>query len=210
MNTFIRKPFRYRYDNLVLVLIGINLLVFLAQNLFPAATAYLSLNTQLVLRYGMIWQFVTYMFAHGGISHLLFNMLGLFFFGTAVERQMGSKEFLLFYMVTGFFAGLFSFLLYWITGAQYVFLLGASGALFAVQLAYATFFPDSIVYLWGILPLRAPVMVLGFTALELFFSVTGIASGVAHFTHLAGFAFAWLYFILRYGANPWHYLRIRR
>ncbi|MCA1949262.1 MAG: rhomboid family intramembrane serine protease [Treponema sp.] len=210
MNTIIRKPFRYRYDNLVLVLIGINLLVFLAQNLFPEATVYLSLNTQLVLRYGMVWQFLTYMFAHGGISHLLLNMLGLFFFGTPVERQMGSKEFLLFYMVTGFFAGLFSFGLFLLTGSASVFLLGASGALFAVQLAYATFFPDSIVYLWGILPLRAPVMVLGFTALELFFSVTGIASGVAHFTHLAGFAFAWLYFIIRYGENPWHYLKIRR
>ncbi|WP_304223957.1 rhomboid family intramembrane serine protease [Gracilinema caldarium] len=210
MNTIIRKPFRYRYDNLVLILIGINLLVFLAQNLFPEATVYLSLNTQLVLRYGMVWQFLTYMFAHGGISHLLLNMLGLFFFGTPVERQMGSKEFLLFYLVTGFFAGLFSFGLFLLTGSASVFLLGASGALFAVQLAYATFFPDSIVYLWGILPLRAPVMVLGFTALELFFSVTGIASGVAHFTHLAGFAFAWLYFIIRYGENPWHYLKIRR
>lgn len=210
MNNIIRKPFRYRYDNLVLVLIGINLLVFLAQNLFPEATVYLSLNTQLVLRYGMVWQFLTYMFAHGGISHLLLNMLGLFFFGTPVERQMGSKEFLLFYMVTGFFAGLFSFGIFLLTGSASVFLLGASGALFAVQLAYATFFPDSIVYLWGILPLRAPVMVLGFTALELFFSVTGIASGVAHFTHLAGFAFAWLYFIIRYGENPWHYLKIRR
>ncbi|MFZ5366654.1 MAG: rhomboid family intramembrane serine protease [Spirochaetota bacterium] len=210
MSTIIRKPFRYRYDNVVLILIGINLLVFLGQNLFPQTTAYLSLNTQLVLRYGMVWQFFTYMFAHGGISHLLLNMLGLFFFGTPVERQMGSKEFLLFYLVTGFFAGLFSFVLYWLTGSNYVFLLGASGALFAVQLAYATFFPDSIVYLWGILPLRAPIMVLGFTALELFSSIFGLASGIAHITHLAGFAFAWIYFMVRYGANPWHYLRLHR
>ncbi|AEJ18328.1 rhomboid family intramembrane serine protease [Gracilinema caldarium] len=209
MTNILRKPFRYRYDNVVLILIGLNLLVFLGQNIFPQATAYLSLNTQLVLRYGMVWQFFTYMFAHGGISHLLLNMLGLFFFGTPVERQMGSKEFLLFYLTTGFFAGLFSFGLYWATGSGYVFLLGASGALFAVQLAYATFFPDSIVYLWGILPLRAPIMVLGFTALELFSSIFGLASGIAHITHLAGFGFAWLYFVIRYGANPWHYLRSR-
>lgn len=209
MNNILRKPFRYRYDNVVLILIGLNLLVFLGQNLFPQATAYLSLNTQLVLRYGMVWQFFTYMFAHGGISHLLINMLGLFFFGTPVERHMGSKEFLLFYLITGFFAGLFSFILYWATGSGYVFLLGASGALFAVQLAYATFFPDSLVYLWGILPLRAPIMVLGFTAIELFSSIFGLSSGIAHITHLAGFAFAWLYFVIRYGANPWHYLRSR-
>lgn len=210
MNSVIRKPFRYRYDNVVLILIGINLLVFLLQNIFPSATAYLSLNTQLVLRYGMVWQFFTYMFAHGGISHLLFNMLGLFFFGTPVERQMGSKEFLLFYLVTGFLAGVFSFLLFLLTGAHYVFLLGASGAIFAVQLAYATLFPDSMVYLWGILPLRAPVMVLGFTALELFSSIFGLSSGIAHFTHLGGFAFGWFYFMVRFGANPWHYLKSRR
>jgi membrane associated rhomboid family serine protease len=85
--------------------------------------------------------------------------------------------------------------------------MGASGAIFAVELAYAAFFPDSIIYLWGILPLRAPVMVLGFTALELVSSVFGIRSGVAHFTHLAGFGFAWLYFLIRFGIDPWKRLR---
>jgi membrane associated rhomboid family serine protease len=80
--------------------------------------------------------------------------------------------------------------------------MGASGAIFAVELAYAVFFPDSIIYLWGILPLRAPVMVLGFTALELVLALTGANRGVAHLTHLAGFGFAWLYFIVRFGINP--------
>jgi membrane associated rhomboid family serine protease len=115
---------------------------------------------------------------------------------------MGSKEFLLFYLLTGALAGVFSFIVYYITGAFWVQLIGASGAIFAVQLAYAVFFPDSMIYLWGILPLRAPVMVLGFTALELVFSVTGFNNSVAHFTHLAGFAFAWLYFLVRFGINP--------
>jgi membrane associated rhomboid family serine protease len=119
---------------------------------------------------------------------------------------MGSKEFLLYYLLTGFLAGVLSFFIYWFTGAYMVQLMGASGALFAVQLAYATFFPDARVYIWGILPLRAPVMVLGFTALELFSSVFGFRSGVAHLTHLAGFAFGWLYFLVRFGANPWKYL----
>jgi membrane associated rhomboid family serine protease len=87
--------------------------------------------------------------------------------------------------------------------------MGASGAIFAVELAYAVFYPDSIIYLWGILPLRAPVMVLGFTALELFSSVFGMNSGVAHLTHLAGFGFAWLYLLIRMGINPWKRLRMR-
>jgi membrane associated rhomboid family serine protease len=159
---------------------------------------------------GWVWQFFTYMFAHGGISHLLFNMLALFIFGTQVERQMGSREFLLYYLLTGALAGGFSFLVYWITGAYGVFLLGASGAIFAVQLAYATFSPNAVVYIWGILPLRAPVMVLGFTILELLSSVVGLRSGVAHLTHLAGFAFGWLYFLIRFGMNPWNSLISRR
>lgn len=206
----IRRPFRYRYDNAVLILIGINILVFLVQNLFPQSTSYLALNPLAVTQAGAVWQFVSYMFAHGGITHLLFNMLGLFIFGTSVERHMGTKEFLLFYMLTGISAGIFSFIVYWFTGSYFIFLLGASGAVFAVQLAYATFFPDSILYIWGILPLRAPVLVLGFTAIELFSTITGSRSGVAHLTHLAGFAFAWLYFLIRLGANPWVSLVGRR
>ncbi|QQO09783.1 rhomboid family intramembrane serine protease [Breznakiella homolactica] len=207
----LRRPFRYRYDNVVIYLIGINILVFLAQQVFRDrhVTFYLALNPVAILN-GWVWQFVTYMFTHGGISHILFNMLALFIFGRHVERQMGSKEFLLFYFSTGILAGVFSFVVYLVTGSYGIFLMGASGAVFAVQLAYAVFFPDSIIYIWGILPLRAPVMVLVFTVLELIFSITGLQSGVAHLTHLAGFAFAWLYFLIRFGANPWNSLVGRR
>ena len=162
-----------------------------------------------LVKHGWIWTFITYMFMHASISHLLFNMLGLFIFGTQVERQTGSLEFLLYYLVTGMLAGVLSFFIYALTGTSAV-LLGASGAIFAVQLAYAVIFPDSILYLWGILPLRAPVMVLGFTALELIFSITGTNTGVAHLTHLAGFGFGWLYFLARFGVNPWRRLITRR
>jgi membrane associated rhomboid family serine protease len=130
-------------------------------------------------------------------------MLALFIFGTQVERHIGSTEFLLYYMLTGILAGFFSFGVYLFTGAFGVFLLGASGAIFAVQLAYAAFFPDSVIYIWGILPLRAPIMVLGFTLVELISSLFGFGSGVAHLTHLAGFGFGWFYFLVRFGRNPW-------
>jgi membrane associated rhomboid family serine protease len=190
---------------MVLFIIGINVLIFVMQQINPRITYYLAMNP-LAVQSGWVWQFFTYMFSHGGVSHLLFNMLALFIFGAQVERRMGSSEFVVYYMVTGVLAGVLSFIIYWMTGAMGVFLLGASGALFAVQLAYATFFPDSVLYIWGILPLRAPIMVLGFTALELFSSVFGFRSGVAHLTHLAGFAFGWLYFLVRFGANPWKYL----
>ncbi|MDR1948122.1 MAG: rhomboid family intramembrane serine protease [Spirochaetaceae bacterium] len=198
----IRRPFRYRYDNAVLYVIGINVVIFVLQQIFPWVSRYLAMNPVLVYN-GWVWQFITYMFAHGGISHLVFNMLALFIFGSQVERQMGSREFLLYYMLTGILAGVFSFFVYIFTGSYGVFLLGASGAIFAVQLAYAAFFPDSVVYIWGILPLRAPVMVLGFTAIELFSSVFALRRGVAHLTHLAGFAWGWVYFLARFGENPW-------
>jgi membrane associated rhomboid family serine protease len=198
-----QRSFRYSYHNAVLYLIGANIIVFAAQYFSGGlATSYLALNPRAVLD-GWVWQFVTYMFAHGSISHILFNMLALFIFGSQVERGIGTREFLLYYGTTGVLAGLFSFVVYILSDSSNVLLLGASGAIFAVQLAYAALFPRAVVYLWGLLPLRAPVMVLGFTALEIILTLTGLQSGVAHLTHLAGFAFGWLYFLIRFGQNPW-------
>ena len=214
MNNIIRRPFRYRNNNVVYWLIGINVIIFTAMQLFGRDFSHQVVVRMamipLAVREGWVWTFVTYMFLHGNLRHILFNMLGLFIFGIHVERQMGSWEFLLYYFVTGTLAGIFSFIMYYFTGSYMVALMGASGALFAVMLAYAVFFPDSIIYIWGILPLRAPVLVLGYTVLELFFSVSGRTSGVAHLTHLAGFGFGWLYFMIRFGMSPWRRLTGRR
>jgi membrane associated rhomboid family serine protease len=192
---------------MTLWLIGVNVLVFFLTRFLGGRmlVLYLAMIPDLV-KEGWVWTFVTYMFLHSGFSHIFFNMFALFLFGTQVERQMGSREFLLFYFATGVLAGIFSFAVYTLTGAGGVWLMGASGAIFAVQLAYAIFFPDAILYVWGILPLRAPVMVLGFTVLELAFQVFRPGDGIAHLTHLAGFGFAWLYFLLRLGINPWRRL----
>jgi membrane associated rhomboid family serine protease len=199
----LQRSFRYSYHNAVLYLIGVNIIVFALQKLTNnLVTYYAALIPSEVLR-GWVWQFVTYMFAHGSVSHILFNMLALFLFGTQVEQRLGTKEFVLYYFVTGILAGVFSFVVYYLTNTN-VILLGASGAIFAVQLAYAALFPKAVVYLWGIVPLRAPVMVLGFTALEIILSITGLQGGVAHLTHLAGFGFGWLYFLARFGRNPWN------
>ncbi|MDR2176942.1 MAG: rhomboid family intramembrane serine protease [Treponema sp.] len=198
-----RRSFRYRYDGVALWLVGINLVIFLVRQVFGTWIDILfsMIPAQIVTR-RWLWTFLTYMFLHDGFSHIFFNMFALFVFGIQVERHMGSREFLLFYLVSGVLAGFFSFVVYFFTGAYYIRLMGASGAIFAVQLAYAVYYPRSVIYLWGLLPLRAPVMVLGFTALELFSMITGRAGNVAHVTHLAGFGFAWLYFLLRLGINP--------
>ena len=209
--SIVRRQLRYSYDNVVIGLIGINVLIFIGMQLFGHAWMifHFSMNPVLVLQRGWFWQFFTYMFIHSpaGFTHILFNMLALFIFGRQVEHQMGSREFLLYYFSTGALAGIFSFFVYVLTGNFAVFLMGASGAIFAVQLAFAVYFPTSIIYIWGILPLRAPIMVLGFTGLQIFFMISGAQGNVAHVTHLAGFAFGWLYFMVRCRINPWQAMR---
>jgi membrane associated rhomboid family serine protease len=197
-----KRPFQYRFYNATFIIIGINILVFLIQNIAPKTSAYLVLSPTYVTQYHWYWQFFTYMFAHGSISHILFNMLGLFFFGVQVERRMGSHEFVLFYLSTGVLAGLFSFAVYKLTGQLNVYLLGASGAIYGVLLAFATYFPFSTIYVMGIIPVRAPILVLIFTAIAIFSQVFNLGGNVAHFTHLAGFGIAYLYFMARLGINP--------
>jgi membrane associated rhomboid family serine protease len=199
--SLIRRPFRYTFGNATLWLIAANVLVFALSLVSPNLPYWLALNPVALLS-GEFWQPVTYMFAHSGLSHLFFNMLGLLFFGTAVERSVGSREFVLYYFLTGILAGLFSFVVYLATGAMGAFLLGASGAVFALLLAYATIFPDSRIFIWGLIPVRAPLLVLGYAGLELFSEFTSYNPSVAHLTHLAGFGFGWLYFLARFGVNP--------
>ena len=200
--SILQRRFRYSYSNVTLYLILINAAVFMLTYISRDLLVYLSMIPGLVLQKHYYWQFFTYMFAHSNFSHILFNMLGLFFFGTQVERRMGSKEFLLFYLLTGFLAGLFSFFYYWATGGYGVILLGASGAVFAVLLAFAAYFPQARIFVFGIIPIQAPILVVIYTAIEIFSQVTSMRSGVAHFTHLAGFAFSYLYLLVRLRINP--------
>jgi len=202
LKSLLRKPFRYAFWNASLVIIGINLAVFLLSVLNPYVNYYLSMNPLLVLYKGMVWQVFTYQFAHADISHLFFNMLGVFMFGMSVERRVGSKEFLLLYLISGTISGLLSLALYVATGTTGVFLLGASGSLFALMLAYAVLYPSSIILIWGVIPVPAPLLVLGYAIIEVFYLITASKQGVAHATHLFGFAAGWTYFLVRFGINP--------
>lgn len=208
-DNLLRRPFRYSYFSAVLYIIAANILLFALGFMFPYLKAYMALNPAAVLS-GYVWQFVTYMFAHANLSHLFVNMLGLFFFGPPIERKMGSKEFLLYYFLTGTLAGIASFAIFALTGAWYTMLVGASGALFAVLLAFAIIEPDAMIYLYGIIPLKAPVMVLGYAGIEIVSQLLNFRSSVAHLTHLAGFVFGWLYFLVRFRVNPLKRLISRR
>lgn len=197
-----RRPFRYREYNIAFILIGVNFLVYFITTMYPGLVAYLAMNPYLVMVENYWWQLFTYMFVHGGMSHIFFNMIGLFFFGAAVEQRLGSWEFLTFYLVVGTLAGLFSLAFYWLGGNLMVFLVGASGAIFGVLLAFAALFPTAIIYLFGIVPIRAPILVIGYTVIELTSQLSGRGGNVAHLTHLAGFLFAFIYFVIRLGINP--------
>jgi membrane associated rhomboid family serine protease len=199
---FYRRPLAYRYYNATLGLIVVNVALYLISYLLPGTVPYLALVPNLVVGRHWIWQVVTYMFVHGGTMHILLNMLALFIFGVPLERRLGSQEFLLYYFLTGIGAGLATLAVNWYTGMGAVWVVGASGAIYGVLLAYATYYPDSRLFILGILPIRAPVAVLIFVGLALFSELTGTSSGVAHLTHLAGLVFGYLYLLIRLRINP--------
>ncbi|MCQ2248503.1 MAG: rhomboid family intramembrane serine protease [Treponema sp.] len=200
----IRKPFRYTFSNATLWLVALNLLVFFAELVVPRLQVYLGLSMA-GIHYRYYWQFVTYMFVHGSWSHIIFNMFALFVFGMQVERSIGTKEFILFYILCGLLSGLLSEAAYWFLGWN-VLLMGASGAIYALLLAYAVIFPRNILFVMGIVPVPAPLLVLIYAGIEVFSQIFA-PGGVAHLAHLFGFAAAWLYFVIRMGIHPlrvWH------
>ena len=104
-----------------LTLVAVNVVLFFLTEALPSLRAYLSLNTVLIIRGRMYWQFISYMFVHASLMHLLGNMLGLVFFGTAVERSLGTKQFLILYFASGLASGMLSFAVYAAAGMSRVF-----------------------------------------------------------------------------------------
>lgn len=140
-----------------------------------------------------LWQLVTYSFLHGSLLHLGFNMLALYTFGRDVERLFGSRWYLQYYFVSVVTAALSHLVVTGWTGAPPYPTVGASGGVYGLLLAFGVYFPRrTVILLFPPIPLPARVFVLLFGALELYFGVTGTASGVAHFAHLGGMLGGWL------------------
>ena len=178
-------------------LIGANVALFLVQFFAPAITDLLGLRPIFVVRYFWVWQLATYMFLHGGVFHIVFNMLALWMFGTELERRWGTPFFLKFYAVTGIGAGvltvLFSLLPF--AAARQLYqanIIGASGAIFGLLLAYALYFPERQIYMYLVFPIPARVFVAIIGAIA-FLSSLGDSGGVASATHLGGLAVAYVY-----------------
>jgi membrane associated rhomboid family serine protease len=138
------------------------------------------------------------MFIHGGFWHILFNMIVLYFFGPRVEERLGSNRFITLYLISGFTGALFSVF------APDVAILGASGAVFGVELAYARFWPLDRVYIYGVLPIQMRWLVL-ITVVMSIFGLGGFEPGVAHLAHLGGLVGAaiYLFVISRSRAQAW-------
>jgi membrane associated rhomboid family serine protease len=166
-----------------------NVIVFFLTMMFPYlryALAFIPLG--IVRQPWTAWSVVTYMFVHADIWHILFNMLILFFFGPRLEVRLGSGKFLALYLVSGLTAAAVS-----ATFSPSAAIIGASGAVFGVQLAYARYWPRDLIYIWGVLPVEARWLVIVLAAISLYAGFSGAMSGIAHFAHLGGFAGGWAY-----------------
>ena len=171
-----------------------NIVVFFVQLTRPGVTNAFAFVPALVLY--RPWTIITYMFLHGGFSHILFNMIGLFFFGPRVEERLGSNRFFWLYFLSGISGAALSFLL-----APRAPIIGASGAIMGVMFAFAYFWPRDQILLWGILPVEARWLVIGTTLLSLWSGFGGSRGGVADFAHLGGFVGAYLFLRWAYGGG---------
>jgi membrane associated rhomboid family serine protease len=136
-----------------------------------------------------LWQLVTYAFLHGGTAHLFFNMLALFMFGSDIERVWGSRRYVTYYFVCVVSAALAQLLVAAMSGGAPYPVIGASGGVFGLLLAFGMMFPRRmVVLLFPPIPMPAWLLVTLYGALELFMGITGTQAGVAHFAHLGGMA----------------------
>jgi membrane associated rhomboid family serine protease len=146
------------------------------------------------------WQLLTYAFLHGNLTHIFFNMFGLWMFGRDLERLMGAKRFLIYYFTCVVGAGIVQLVVATTQGAAYP-TVGASGGVFGVLLAYGLTYPNRMVMLiFPPIPMRAKYFVLFYGLLELYLGLSGGAPGVANFAHLGGMLFGFV--LLRYWALP--------
>ncbi len=138
----------------------------------------------------MIWQPFTYLFLHGGIIHLLFNMFVLWMFGKDLENDWGFIPFIKYYFACGVGAAVVTSIFGW---GSFTPVIGASGAIYGLLLAYGLMYPNRLVYLYGILPIKVKFMVIGLGVIAFFASMTSTNTTVSHITHISGMVIGFIY-----------------
>ena len=206
-DSFLNKKFKYTYSNAAIYIVLINVLVFFAVNYTNIAFKGVRLIYWLSLipgciNMGWVWQFLTYMFVHGSVWHLFFNMFALIMFGRTLERFLGTREFVLFYFLCGILGGVISYVFYVVQGVTGIAVMGASGSIYALLFLCAVLFPSARLLLFFFIPVKMPYAVMIYIAIEIFSQVYGVANGVTHLIHLSCILIAWLYVWLRFRLNP--------
>ncbi|HSG81753.1 MAG TPA: rhomboid family intramembrane serine protease [Gemmatimonadota bacterium] len=169
----------------------------------PSLTVYEYLGFNVSEVYKEPWTIITYMFVHGGFFHVFFNMLMLFFFGPPLEERWGGREFIKYYLVCGAGGALFTL----IFGGGTI--IGASGAIYGVMLAYALNWPDALIWIYAIFPVKAKYVVMFLGAIS-FVSVFGSQrDGIAHFAHLGGLVVGYIYLKKGWQVGP-HWERLNK
>ena len=162
-----------------------------------------------------LWQFGTYLFLHGDLFHLLFNLFALWMFGCELERYWGVRTFLKYFFITGIGAAICTVL---ITPHLFIPTIGMSGAIYGILLAYGWYFPNRLIYIYLLFPIKAKYFVMIFGAIELYASLAGSGSGIAHITHLGGMIFGivylnypgiWRFLYMYYMRRKWSRLKRR-
>jgi membrane associated rhomboid family serine protease len=147
------------------------------------------------------WQLLTYGFQHGGMGHLFFNALALFQFGPAIEQAWGSRRFAIYFLASVVGSGVLQLIVAMLRPQDAYPVIGASGGIYAVLLAYGMLFPHHrMMLLLPPIPMSARTMVIVFGALSLLFGLTGTVGGIAHFVHLGGLLVGWL--LIRFWLRP--------
>ncbi len=176
----------------VKILIIINVALFILTYLLPRLPWFslFGLIPSYVFAKFRFWQLFTYMFLHAGLWHLVVNMLMLWFFAPAIETAWGRKQFLFYYFFTGIGAGLCSFLVSFHSSIPVV---GASGAIFGILVAYAMMYPETIILFFFIFPMKIKHAVLILVGINILGILSAPNSGIAYFAHLGGGLFGYLY-----------------
>ncbi len=170
-----------------------NIVVFIFMFLFQSERFFLDyfgLVPKFVWSRGFVWQLFTYMFIHGGFGHIFWNMFILWMFGTEIETYLGKKEFYKFYFLAGAGSGLIT-LLFSLNSTIPV--VGASGAIYAVLVAFALLFPNRKIYIYFLFPIKAKYFVLIMAIITFFSTFSAGGSNISHLTHLGGLLIGYLY-----------------
>ena len=179
------------FTDAIKILVSVNFGIFLLQTIARTEGMFFplfGLVPKLVWSEFMLWQPFTYLFFHGSIWHVLINMFVLWMFGSELERLWGKKHFLKFYFVTGVGAGLVT-MIFGLNSMTPI--VGASGAVYGVLLAYGLTYPNRTVYLYGIIPIKSLWFVIGIGVIAFMSSFDNV-SQISHLTHLSGMLIGYL------------------